>query len=67
MTAFTPLQIKLALSVLGALLILLPGFWPAAQPYSEILIGIGTTLGGGAWIRRPGDVSKPAPPKDPQP
>jgi hypothetical protein len=61
----TPLKIKLALSVVGALLILLPGFVPALAPYAEILLGIGTALGGGAWIRRPGDA--PAPQKDSQP
>lgn len=62
MTPFTPFQIKLALSVLGTLLIVLPGVVPALAPYAEILFGIGMALGGGAWIRRPGDApaSKPA-------
>lgn len=57
----TPAQLKILLSVIGAACVVVPQFFPSLAPYSEILIGIGTALGGGALIRRPGDVPRGRP------
>jgi hypothetical protein len=47
---------KTLLAALGAVLIALPGVVPALAPFAPVFMVAGGALGGGAFIRSPGDV-----------
>jgi hypothetical protein len=59
----TPERTRLLLAALGTLIASLPYIVPAFAPYTELAILLGGALGGGAYLRRPGDGPAGAPAK----
>jgi hypothetical protein len=55
----SPTVKKCLFAALGALLMGLPRAVPALAPFTEIFVGVGGAISGGALVPRPGDMRAP--------